>query len=115
MKENFLNKDMKKTLLKIHILHRIKRSKVNSYSLLKEISSNSHSGRFFKNKAEIKNEVYNTINSLEKSGYIESSRKVESGRLKNFYAPTEKGTEVLKSAKVIFLKNMKELVLIMKE
>jgi DNA-binding PadR family transcriptional regulator len=106
---NFLNKDMKKTMLKLRILRRISKSDVNSYALLNELEDHKHFARFFENKTDMKNEVYNTINSLENSAYIKSTKKIENGRLKNYYTLTPKGKFLLKSAAIIFKRNLKDL------
>jgi DNA-binding PadR family transcriptional regulator len=113
--DNFLSREMSKAMLKIYILRRVKRSKVNSYSLLKEIAANKNSERFFEDKKHIKNEVYNTLNSLEKSNYIKATQKAENGRLKNYYTLTKRGTELLGSARLIFRKNLDELTKIFHE
>jgi len=115
VKNNFLDKEMKKTMLKIYILRRVKKSKVNSYSLLKEMSGRDGSRRFFDDVKDIKNEVYNTFNSLEKSGYIKASHKVENGRLKNYYTVTKKGIDLLDSAKLVFRSSLVELTKIFHE
>ncbi len=115
MEKNFLSKDMRKTMLKMFILRRIKKDKVNSYALLKEVSDKVHSKRFFYNSAEVKSELYNTIKSLENSSYIKVSKKIENGRLKNYYALTKEGNNVLESAKKIFVRNIKELTTILGE
>lgn len=113
MKEqNFLNKDMKKTMLKMYILHKLGNSKVNSYTLLKEIAER-RSGGFFDSKKEIKNEIYNTINSLENSGYLKSTQKIENGRLKNYYALSAKGKKVLDSSRRMFKKHVSALAAIL--
>jgi DNA-binding PadR family transcriptional regulator len=108
-KEHFLNKDMKNTMLKMYILRETAKSDVNSYSLLKQFTAKKRFAKAFSNPAEIKNEIYNTIKSLEKSGYIKSTQKIENGRLKNYYTLTKDGVKILKSAKDIFKEHIKEL------
>lgn len=107
--ENFLNKDMKKVMLKIRILRRIGRERVNSYALLNEFGKSRHLSRLFADKDEMKNEIYNTIKSLENSNYIESAKRTENGRQKNYYTLTKKGSGLLKSAKAIFRRHIAEL------
>lgn len=108
-KDNFLSKDMKKAMLKVRLLMRISRARVNSYTLLKEMERSKHSKRLFESRAEMKNEIYNTINSLESSGYIKSLQKIENSRLKNYYTLTKKGEDIRRSAREIFRRNVKEL------
>lgn len=113
MRDNVINKSMRNTMLKIFVLRRIGSSKVNSYALLKEFSARTKLSSSFKSAASIKNEIYNTIRSLEKSSYIKSSQKIENGRLKNYYVLTAKGEETLKSAKKIFRKHLGELKILL--
>lgn len=111
--DSFLSKDMKKTIFKIRLLGRISVSKINSYALLKEYSANKEFVRFFGGEKGIKNEIYNTLNSLEKSNYIKVAQKIEKGRLKNYYTVTKKGTHVLKSAKRVLETNLKVIASIL--
>ena len=47
-----------------------------SYGLFEGICNTAAASKFFgKSKAEIKNDIYNTVNALEKSGYIKSVAK----------------------------------------
>lgn len=107
--KNFIRREMRSTMIKLFVLRRIGRSEMNSYTLMKEITENRRASGFFYNESSIKNEIYNTINSLQKSGYLKSSQKIENGRLKNYYALTANGRELLKSARSIFEKNIKEM------
>ena len=68
---------MMSTMLKLRILRRISKSKTNSYTLLKELMAMRKFEKHLGQSTEIKNEVYNTINSLEKFKYIKSVQKVE--------------------------------------
>ncbi len=107
--DSFLSRDMKKTVLKIRILGRISAGKVNSYALLKEFSAKGDLARFFSKDGGIKNEIYNTINSLQRSGYIKLSEKLENGRMKHYYTVTRKGRGVLRSAKAVLRSHLEEL------
>jgi DNA-binding PadR family transcriptional regulator len=111
---NFLHGDMRRTMLKVRILRRIKKSSLNAYGILKEMSVNKRTFKFFKNKEEMKNDIYNTIKSLEKSGFIKSSQKTENGRIKQYYKVTAKGDEAMRSAKKVFMENLKKLSSIFK-
>lgn len=106
---------MRLTMMKIRVLTRVKKSSLNAYGILKEMSANRRSFRFFKNKEKMRNDLYNTIKSLDKSGFIKSTQKTENGRIKQYYKITPKGTSALKSAKKIFMANLKELSSVFKE
>ncbi|MGI0100504.1 MAG: helix-turn-helix transcriptional regulator [Candidatus Micrarchaeaceae archaeon] len=113
-KRNFIDTDMKATVLKIGILRHMLNKSVNSYTILKDFSSSRRFARYI-DKNDMKNEIYNTINSLENSGYIKSSKKIENGRLKNYYKLTSKGTSTLKSAGRLFRVHIKALKALLSE
>lgn len=102
-------------MLKIFILRRISRSSVNSYTIFKEFSARKSFVRVSRTTGDMKNEIYNAIKSLEKSGYIKSSQKIENGRLKNYYGLAPKGSKVLKASGRIFRRHLRELAAIMKK
>jgi len=108
-KDNFLNRDMKSTMLKIFILRKVSHAKANSYAMLKDFKQRRMFMKSYGSATEVKNEVYNTIKSLENSGYIKSSQKIENGRLKNYYMLTPQGKDTLKSAGVLFKKHAQAL------
>ncbi len=94
-RENFLGREMSRVVLRLRILYRIKNERMYTYALLKEFDKIP----FFKLLGkDIKNDVYNTINSLKQGGYIKVSTKLEGGRMKKYYTITKKGDNVLKSA-----------------
>jgi len=113
--ENFIDKDMRNSMLKMFILRSVGRESTNSYALLKEFSKRRRFFSRFGGVPDLKNEVYNTINSLEKSGYIKSSQKIENGRLKNYYFLTIKGRKVTNSAKVLFRRHIQALSALLKD
>ena len=93
--ENFLGREIGRTVLRLRILYRVKREKMYTYALLKEFDEIP----FFKLLGDdLKNDVYNAINSLQQGGYIRVSTKLEGGRMKKYYTITKKGDGVLKSA-----------------
>ncbi len=107
--EGFVREEMRRIGFKFRILRSIRDPKgTNPYTLWKELEKKSYFVRFGK-KGNLKSEIYNMINSLEKSGHIKSIQKIENGRLKNYYTLTAKGRKVLLSAKGIFKKHFNEL------
>jgi DNA-binding PadR family transcriptional regulator len=107
--ENFLDKDMRSSMLKMFVLRRVSRESANPYTLMKEFAKRRRFRSRFIGRADAKNEIYNTISSLERSGYIKSSQKTENGRLKNYYSLTAKGRKVMASARVLFKRHIKAL------
>jgi DNA-binding PadR family transcriptional regulator len=100
-----IGKELRHVILKLIILKRIKakRGGIYSYAILKGLSKVESSHFCISNPKEIKNDVYNTIASLEKSGYIKMRRRVQDGRLKKYYEITATGDAVLNSAMRDFL------------
>ncbi len=90
---DFMTKDMRHTILKIRILVRIKSESTYPYALIKEFES-GHSAAFF--GATIKNDVYNVLSSLEKSGYIKAVVR-NKGKAKKYYVITKKGSSTVAS------------------
>lgn len=114
IEKNFLTKDMKKIMIKVKILKLIGSKRTYSYAITKEIAQSKHMARFFSGKGAVKDEVYNTINALEKSGYIRLVKQPKSGRVTNYYAITKEGKSVLDDTKKVFASSMKEISKIFK-
>ncbi len=106
LKDNYFGKELKRMILRMRILVRIKQGPVYSYGLMKEFSK-GHFAKFFGD--DIKNDVYNTIKSLEQSGYISVTTKSEDGRTKKYYKITKRGDAVLSSARKIQKETMKQI------
>jgi DNA-binding PadR family transcriptional regulator len=105
---------MKRTIFRFRVLRTILESKsVNAYTIWKDFSSNKHIVGRFGGKESMKSEIYNILNSFEKSGHIAASPKIENGRLKNYYKLTKKGETAVKSAKKLFVNHFKEMSLIL--
>ena len=113
--DKLMNSDMRRAMFKLRILFSIKKSEANAYMLWKMFNSDKrHHGLSF-GKEGLKNRVYNTVKSLERSGHIKASEKVENGRLKKYYKLTSKGNSALKTAKKLFQEHAKEMILILGE
>ena len=106
----FMNKDMSHIVLKLVLLRRIEKSPVYSYALVKELRESRFSGFLKKFSLDVKNDTYNTIKVLEKSGYIKVTSKIENGRLKKYYTITKVGKTALKDARTLFMNSMSELM-----
>lgn len=110
----YLTKDMRRQILKIMILQRIKSSSAYSYAIIKEFD-NPHMSTFLQGgSARVKNDVYNTIAALERSGYIRHQIRAGSSSTKKYYNITPKGKEALRVHKKIFMSAMKEFMKILK-
>ncbi len=109
MEENFIKSDLRRTMLKVHILLRARDERINPYSLVKEFSGDKLFSSFFKSAAELRDDTYNCIRSLEKAGLLTSSRKIEKGRLKLYYSTTGMGNKVLKTSIEEFHKGISQI------
>lgn len=96
-------------VIKFIILNKIKCGKTYSYSLIKDIRKIEISKFMIKDKVEIKNDVYNTIASLEKAGLIKITNPLKDGKRRKYYNLTPKGRSVLKDAYSMLLPILKEL------
>ena len=106
---NYVRKDVKHIMLKLKILHEIAKAPSYSYSLIERLDSAGSHHPFIKiSRNGLKNDIYNTIGTLEKSGYIKAKPRIEDGKLKNYYHITPSGRAALKEAKALFLNALKE-------
>jgi DNA-binding PadR family transcriptional regulator len=103
---NYLSKDMKHILLKVKLLHEISLKPSYPYALIERLKTN-HAKKFL--GKDMKNEIYNTMSALERSGYIISKPKIERGKQKNYYHITPLGKQTLIEAKSLFNRSVKEL------
>ena len=113
-KNSYMNKDMRHIVLKLLILKRIKSGRTYSYALLKEFSNDRISGLLQKEKGNVKNDIYNTINALEKSEYIKVSAGADKARSKKYYVLTSSGKLALAQTKKIFISSIRSLIEIMR-
>ncbi len=119
IEKNALTKDMKKVMVKLKVLKIIGIKRTYPYAIVKEIAQSKHMAQFFSSRDAIKDEIYNTINVLEKAGYIRlaNSGSRHTGQEKhskpdlpaNYYTITKEGKAVLNSTKKIFISSMKEI------
>lgn len=77
--------------IKIHILYHAKLSPVFGVELMKELKRHGY---------EVSpGLIYPTLNSLEREGYLKREDKVVQGKLRKYYALTQKGLEMLEEAR----------------
>jgi DNA-binding PadR family transcriptional regulator len=111
----YIGKDMRHIILKLVLIHRISKGQIYSYALINELNNTKISKLLEKKGMALKNDIYNTLSSLERSGYIKSKLKTEKGKVRNYYVLTQKGRKALTGFKTIFMKTMKEFINVMKE
>lgn len=105
-----MTKDMSHMILKLIVLRRIEKGEVYSYALIKEFDNKKISGLLKKPGKNVKNDIYNTVKALQKSGYITMKAKVDGNKLKKYYYLTSEGKRAVGESKKLFIKSMKELM-----
>lgn len=103
---DFMPMEAKKIILKVRVLGRLMQGgKVYSYALIKEFSMQGFADFY---GPTLKNDLYNTLRVLEKSGYIRLQAKVEKGKFKNYYTITKRGELALKSVGKMMVSTVKQ-------
>ncbi len=115
----FIKRGFVGVILKLMVLKRIAIGEVYSYALLKEFKQrtrhfNKGQGTPNMRGAVTKNDVYNTVNALERSGYIRVRARIEGGRLKKYYSITGEGKLALKEARGVFSNGLRMLMQVMR-
>lgn len=110
----YINKDMRHMMLKLLLLRRIKSGRTYSYALIKEFSNERIPKILQKKPGSVKNDIYNTINALEKSGYIRVKVETDRMRVKKYYTITKSGNYALAQTKRLFMNSMKSLMEILR-
>lgn len=110
----YMSKEMRRMIFKLMLLSVIKEKKRYPYELI-DLMSDSHKAKFIgSKKSEIKNDIYNIMRGLEKSGYIKLVGGKKMGQEKRYYKVTPQGSKALLRSKKLMLKYMKELVKLIK-
>ncbi|MEM0201136.1 MAG: PadR family transcriptional regulator [Candidatus Micrarchaeaceae archaeon] len=104
----YIEKDMYRMMLKFTLLNRINYKLSYSYELVKYIMYTKPKSVKVR-ESVIKNDVYNTLNALEKAGYIKSEHIISKGKIKKYYTITKNGKIAIKDAQKIFAKASKDV------
>ncbi len=106
-KRCFYKNEIYSVVLKLIILSKLKKQNPYAYNILTDLKRNSMMKKHFSlTEEKLKNDTYNTIKSLETSGYI---KLISSKKNKKYYEVTKQGDEVLSSIKKIFVKTAREI------
>jgi DNA-binding PadR family transcriptional regulator len=109
-KTKYMSKEMRRMIFKLMLLSEIKEKKRYPYELI-ELMADSKKAKFIGSKrSEIKNDIYNIIRGLEKSGYIKLVNSSKNAQDKKYYQITPQGRNALMKSKRLMLKYMRELV-----
>ncbi len=105
----FIEKDIRKGMIKIMILSYIKNNKTYPYALLKFVESASKVHGFKAIQGTTKNDIYNLTSQLEKEGYITSKAKLKGNKVQKVFTITKKGENIVKNKERIFKETFKAL------
>lgn len=103
---NYFTRDMKRMILKMRLMMRIKQGRAYSYGIVKEFGKGGFAKLMGKS---LKNDIYNTIKSLEIGGYIKETSTIEKGKAKKYYSLTVRGEDIMKSAAKLHKEMLREL------
>ncbi|MGC8669549.1 MAG: PadR family transcriptional regulator [Candidatus Micrarchaeia archaeon] len=108
-----ISADLKRMLMKLIVLKKISKKKVYAYSLLKELECMPNINFFFKDTKKIKNDLYNILKTLNNEGYIVETQSISNGRIRKYYALTQKGRKSVNEINEEFasaVKNIKKIL-----
>ncbi|MCL5412131.1 MAG: PadR family transcriptional regulator [Candidatus Marsarchaeota archaeon] len=94
----YARRELRHVIMKLMLLKQIKSGRTYPYALVKYAASIEMAHGFERTGAARKNDVYNTLASLERSGYIKAKRAVSGGRVKKYYSITPDGSMVLRAS-----------------
>ncbi len=109
----YMSKDMRRMIFKLMLLSEIKEKKRYPYELI-ELMASQKAEFIGSKRSEIKNDIYNIIRSLEKSGYVKLVSSSGKNRDKKYYRITPQGRDALLKSKKLMLSYMKELLRLIK-
>jgi DNA-binding PadR family transcriptional regulator len=92
----FMGKGPRQFMIKAMLLVKISRERTYSYKLMKELLVLAKARHLETDMLGLKNEVYNSIASLEKAGFIRSSTDFSWGKTRKYYSLTPKGRSALR-------------------
>ncbi len=105
----YIGKDMMRTIMKLIIMGRIKKSgRIYPYALIKEIRGIKHP--MIRGNPQIKNEVYNTLKALEQAGYVKAAVSGNKAPVKVYYTLTKKGDSTLNETRRLVRETAKSIV-----
>ncbi len=102
-------KNLRQFIIKMVLMAKIAHGRTYSYELVKELSHHAKLKRFVKDRKTMKNEVYNNIASLEKSGLIKTVSASVHGSARKYYVLTPKGRAAIRAAKAGMAETVKSL------
>ena len=109
--ENTLNRGLQNEILKVMLLIHLSRHPGYPYALLKAVRSR----RIWMLQGVVKSDLYNTMNSLEKQGFIKSKAILAGAVARKNYALTPKGRKVVHASKKAMIRSFGEVAKMIRE
>ncbi|MDE1855788.1 MAG: PadR family transcriptional regulator [Candidatus Micrarchaeota archaeon] len=106
-----ISRGLRKEMLKIIIMNNLSRHSGYPYELLKGIESK----KIFIFEGLTKNDLYNSIGSLEKQGFIKSRAVMAGAKLRKHYDLTPKGKKIVAASRKAMVKTFLGMKKMMKE
>ena len=106
-----LNKGLKNEILKVILLNHLNRHEGYPYALLKAMQTK----RIWFLQGMVKSDLYNSINSLEKQGFIKSRTVMKGAVARKNYALTPKAKKIVKASKLAMVRSFGEVIKMMRE
>ena len=106
-----LSKGFKNEVLKVIILSHLSRQEGYPYALLKAIQNK----KIWILQGVVKSDLYNTMNSLEKQGFIKSKTLMKGAVARKNYTLTSKGKKIVNASKRAMMRSFGEVIKMMRE
>ncbi len=101
-KKDYIDRDMRKGMVKIMILSYIKSNKTYPYALLKFVASLKKVHGYGMLDGVGKNDIYNLTSQLEKEGYLKSKAQFKGNKVQKVFTLTSKGNAIVMNKNKIF-------------
>jgi DNA-binding PadR family transcriptional regulator len=107
----FLSKVFQNEVLKVIILVHLSRHEGYPYALLKAVQNK----KVWILQGVVKSDLYNTMNSLEKQGFIRSRTTMKGAVARKNYVLTPKGRRIVSASRRAMARSFNEVIEMMRE
>lgn len=108
-RNKYMSKGFKKDILKVMLLTHLSRGAGYPYALLKAVKNK----KIWIMEGMTKNDVYNTMNALEKQGFIKGKRMRQGAIMRKNYLLTQKGRRIARASKREMMRSFREVIKMM--
>ncbi|MCL5430010.1 MAG: PadR family transcriptional regulator [Candidatus Marsarchaeota archaeon] len=107
--DNAIRRTIRRSVLKVVLLRWIDKKPSNPYEIIKYMRIGRLGHMAHLATSSLKNDIYNTLSALEKSGYIKAKAKTENGRVKKYYTITPTGKRALAESRKVLKRSIREI------